>query len=90
MAPPNRTPPNLAKTDWYSLSTSQRIRHLEIECYVVISDLLSSHQIEIVKEELDRLPTTLTDCSENQRDHPTVQWTDSPNAIDVIALPAMV
>jgi len=85
----DRIPDNLVTTDWASLNTAQRIKHLEIEGYVLILDLLSKDQVAIIKEELDRLPTTATDYSENQRGYSHVQWTDSPNAIDVIGLPAM-
>ena len=90
MAAENRIPDNLVTTDWASLNTAQRIKHLEIEGYVLIPDLLPRDQIKIIKKELDRLPTTPTDYSENQRGYSHVHWTDSPNAIDVIVLPAMV
>jgi len=79
-----------ATCDWSALTAAQRIKHLEIEGYVVVPDLLSSEQVERIKIELDRLPTNPTDYSENQRSHVDVQWTDSPNTIDVIALPAMI
>jgi ectoine hydroxylase-related dioxygenase (phytanoyl-CoA dioxygenase family) len=79
-----------ANVDWSRLSAAQRIKHLEIEGYVVIPDLLSADQIGKVKAELARLPTRGTDYSENQRSCQDVQWTDSPNAIDLVALPAMI
>jgi ectoine hydroxylase-related dioxygenase (phytanoyl-CoA dioxygenase family) len=79
-----------ATVDWAALSTAQRIKHLEIEGYVLIPDVLSPEQVRAVKEELDRLPTKATDYSENQRSHVDVQWSDSPHAIDVIAQPAMI
>jgi ectoine hydroxylase-related dioxygenase (phytanoyl-CoA dioxygenase family) len=77
-------------TNWAQLSTAQRIRHLELEGYVVLPGLLTAEQIHKVKAELARLPTKPTDYSENQRSHSDVQWTDSPNAIDLIALPEMI
>jgi ectoine hydroxylase-related dioxygenase (phytanoyl-CoA dioxygenase family) len=80
----------LATTDWSRLTTAQRIGHLELEGYVVIPGLLTQDQIARIKAELARLPTRATDYSENQRGYSDVQWTDSPNAIGVIALPAMV
>src|SRR6188508_1631517 len=79
-----------ATTDWAALSTAQRIKHLEIEGYVLIPDVLSPEQVRSVKAELDRLPTKATDYSENQRGHSDVQWSDSPHAIDVIAQPSMI
>lgn len=82
--------PRLNQTDWAGLTTPQRIKHLEIEGYVLIPALLSAEQITAVKGELDRLPTQGTDYSENQRSSADVQWTDSPHCIDLIALPAMM
>lgn len=79
-----------AETDWQSLNTQQRVRSIEVEGYVVIPDLLTNDQMELMRTELARLPTTATDYSEHQRGYSDVQWTDSPNAIDVIALPAMI
>ena len=78
------------ETDWASLSLGQRIRSLEVDGYVVIPDLLSADQLASIRAELKRLPTTGTDYSEHQRGYSHVQWSDSPTAIDVIALPAMV
>lgn len=76
--------------DWRALSVSQRIRWLELEGYVVIPDLLSATEVAAIGEELGRLPTTSVDYSEHQRGYSQVQWSDSPHAIRVIALPAMV
>lgn len=78
------------ETDWAALSTGQQIRSLEVDGYVVLPDLLSAEQIVGIRAELTRLPTQGTDYSEHQRGFSGVQWTDSPNAISVIALPAMI
>jgi len=80
----------IATHDWSVLTTAQQIKHLEIEGYLVVPNLLSSEQVEKIKLELDKLPTTPTDYSENQRSYTDVQWTDSPNTIDLIALPATI
>ena len=77
-------------TDWASLSTRERIRSLELEGYVVIPSLLPQDLLEKIRGELSRLPTTATDYSEHQRGHRDIQWTDSPHAIGVIGLPAMI
>lgn len=87
---PSGVRPKTALVDWSNLTMSQRIRHLEIEGYVVVPDLLSAAQVQNIKAELDRLPTKATDYSENQRGHVDVQWSNSPHAIDLIALPAMI
>ncbi len=79
-----------ADTDWSSLTASQRVRSIELDGYVVIPDLLSADQLEVIRTELVRLPTTGTDYSEHQRGAGDVQWTDSPVATEVIALPAMI
>jgi ectoine hydroxylase-related dioxygenase (phytanoyl-CoA dioxygenase family) len=77
-------------TDWASLSRAEQIRSIELEGYVVIPDLLSAEQVEAIRAELAKLRTRAVDYSEHQRGHSDVQWTDSPNAIQVIALPAMI
>lgn len=79
-----------ADTDWASLTTGQRIRSIEFDGYVVIPDLLSAAQLEAIRGELSRLPTTAVDYSEHQRGCANVHWTDSPTAVQVIALPAMI
>ncbi len=79
-----------ADTDWASLATGQRIRSIELDGYVVIPDLLSDSQLDAIRKELSRLPTTAVDYSEHQRGCANVHWTDSPTAIQVIALPAMI
>lgn len=78
------------QTDWTRLSTAQRIKHLEIEGYVVFPEIISPSQLDRLRAEVDRLPTKGTDYSENQRGFSDVQWTDSPACIDLIALPPMV
>ena len=77
-----------ADTDWAALTTEQRIRSIEVDGYVVIPDLLSAFQLDAIRGELSRLPTTAVDYSEHQRGCSNVQWTDSPTTIQVIALPA--
>ncbi|QDT87185.1 phytanoyl-CoA dioxygenase family protein [Gimesia chilikensis] len=78
------------ETNWAALRTGQQIRSLEVDGYVVMPDLLSADQIQRIREELMQLPTQGTDYSAHQRGFSGVQWTDSPNAISVIALPAMI
>jgi hypothetical protein len=82
--------PNRVDTDWSTLSTAQRIRHLEIEGYVVMPDMIPPDKIPLIRQELDRLETKGVDYSENQRGRSDVHWTDSPNCIDLIAQPRML
>ena len=77
-------------TDWSRLSTAQKIKHLEIEGFAVLPDMIPSEMLRNIRQEVDRLPTQGTDYSEHQRGCSDVQWTDSPTCIDLIALPAMV
>ena len=81
---------NLCTTDWSQLTPRDRVRHLELEGFVVIPDLLSGDRLAAIKAEVARLPTVATDYSENQRGYSDVQWTDSPACIDTIALPATI
>lgn len=80
---------NLCTTDWSQLTPRDRVRHLELEGFVVIPDLLSPDRLAAIKAEVARLTTVGTDYSENQRGCQDVQWTDSPACIETIALPAM-
>lgn len=77
-------------TDWSRMTTPQRIRHLEIEGYVVLPDVIPSAELEKIRQEVNRLPTKGTDYSENQRGFSDVHWSDSPACINLIALPKMI
>lgn len=76
--------------DWASLSRADQTRSIELEGYLVIPNLLSQTQLETIRDELRKLPTPATDYSPHQRGHSNVQWSDSPNAIDVIAQSSMI
>lgn len=86
------TPPSykLDTTNWSGLTTAQQIKHLEIEGYVMIPDLIPGDIVPKIRAELDRLPTVGTDYSENQRGCRDVHFTDSPHCIDLVAHPAMI
>lgn len=90
MSSPPLPAPRVDTTDWAALNDAQRIKHLEIEGYVVLPDLLGPSQIAAIKQELALLPTKAVSYSENQRTCRDVQWTDSPACIDLIALPAVI
>ena len=63
-----------ADTKWVSLSVEQRIRSIELDGYVVIPDLLKAGQLDAIRSELSRLPTTAVDYSEHQRGCSNVPW----------------
>jgi ectoine hydroxylase-related dioxygenase (phytanoyl-CoA dioxygenase family) len=88
MTAPHR--PIIDDTDWSSMSFAQHVRHLEVEGYVVMPDLLDAAQVTAIKAELARLPTIGMDYSENQRTCKDVHWTDSPNCIALIAHPPLI
>src|SRR5262249_52587898 len=81
---------NLCMTDWAQLTPRDQVRHLELEGFVVIPDLLSEERLRAIRAEVARLATVGTDYSEHQRGCQDVQWTDSPACIETIALPAMM
>src|SRR5256885_1446584 len=81
---------NRCTTNWSHLTPRDQVRHLELEGFVVIPEVLSPDRVASIQAELDRLPTEATDYSENQRGFKDVQWTDSPSSIDTIAVPAMI
>ena len=72
------------------MSDAQLIKHLEIEGFIVLPDLLSPEHVRTIKQELAALPTIGVDYSENQRGHRDVQWSNSPACIDLIAYPRTV
>lgn len=77
-------------TDWSRLSFAEQLRSLEVEGYVVLPDLLSPERLTAIRAEVDRLPTRGTDYSEAQRSCSDVHLTESPAAIETIALPATI
>ena len=78
------------EADWSSFSCADRIRHLELEGYLVIPDLVPADWLDEIRSELSRLPTEPVDYSPHQRGAPNVERTDSPHSIKLIALAAMV
>ena len=78
------------ETDWASLTREEQIRSIELEGYVVIPNLLSANKVEKIRREMEKLPTRAVDYSQHQRGYSDVQWSDSPNAIDIIAHPPMI
>ena len=78
------------ETDWDSLTREEQIRSIELEGYVVIPNLLSANKVEKIRREMEKLPTRAVDYSQHQRGESDVQWSASPNAIDIIAHPPMI
>jgi hypothetical protein len=64
----------LVETDWSAITLGERIRHLEVEGYVVLPDLLSREHIGRLKAATRKLETTAVDYSVHQLGCPNVQF----------------
>jgi ectoine hydroxylase-related dioxygenase (phytanoyl-CoA dioxygenase family) len=60
--------------DWSALSTSQRIRQLEVEGYLVMPNLLDPDHLTRLKAITTTFKTTAVDYSMNQRGRPNIQF----------------
>ena len=75
--------------DWSQLSLGERIRHIEVEGYVLLPDLLTREHIERLKHETAQLPTKSVDYSVHQRYTNDVQFAGGA-ITDLIAHPPMI
>ena len=57
---------NIDKTDYSSFTMAQRIRHFEVEGYVVLPDMLDAELIAKLKAELADMPMSPKPYSEYQ------------------------
>ena len=80
---------NIDETDFASFTLGQRIRHLEVEGYVVLPDMLDAQQIERLHAELAEVPMQHKDYSEAQTYHLQPQW-QSRAVAELIAHPPMI
>ena len=79
----------IVDTDWSALTLGQRIRHLEVEGYVVLPDLLDSEHVERLKAETATMETVPRDYSIHQRGRSSVQFWGGP-ITDLIAHPPTI
>ncbi len=75
--------------DWSALTLGEQIRHLELEGYLVIPNLLSPAQVEQFKTLTAALETKPTDYSDNQRGRGNIHW-DDPAFADLVAHPPTI
>ncbi len=68
------TKDRIIETDWSALTLGQRIRHLEVEGYVVLPDLLSADHVAQLRTELKRIDTQATDYTDKKQYHNDIQW----------------
>lgn len=78
------------KKDWGNMSFAEKVKHLEVEGYLMMPDLLTPEQIGQIKEELSRLTLRKAPYSDSHQLGDNIQWTDSPHTIDVIANPPII
>jgi hypothetical protein len=77
------------QTDFASFTLGQRIRHLEVEGYVVLPDMIDAAQIERLKAELADVSMQHKDYSEAQTYAMEPQWL-SPAVAELIGHPPVV
>ena len=64
----------IVSTDWEKLSSGEQIRHLEVEGYVVLPNLLSPDHVAQLRDELSRISTSGTDYTDKKQVHNDIQW----------------
>jgi hypothetical protein len=60
--------------DWSALTLGERIRHVEVEGYLLLPDLLDADHVRRLKAETARLETTAVDYSVRQRGRANLQF----------------
>lgn len=84
-----RGPVRIVETDFASMTDEERLRHFEVEGYVVLHDLLDPATINAVRQELDDLPMRLAPYSDQQAFAATPPQWHSPTFAELIAHPVM-
>ena len=59
--------PRVDDRDWSNLTLGEQIRQIEVEGYLIIPNVLTEEQIQLLKEQVGTLETIGADYSENQR-----------------------
>ena len=77
------------ETDFGSFTTAQRIRHLEVEGFVHLPDMLDADQIARLKAELSDVPMECKDYSDCQTYCLEAQWLSQATA-ELIGHPPMI
>ncbi len=83
-------PMRLDETDWAALTLGERIKHIELEGYLVIPDLLSAEQVARFKKLTATLPTRAVDYSDKQRTRRDIVHWDHPEFAELIAHPPTI
>ena len=64
----------IVDTDWSKLTLGQRTKHLEVEGYVVLPDLLTRDHVARLRDELANISTQDADYTEKKQYHNDIQW----------------
>jgi ectoine hydroxylase-related dioxygenase (phytanoyl-CoA dioxygenase family) len=70
----NTHSPRIDQRDWSALTLGEQIRHIEVEGYLVLPDLLSAEKVAALKAETAGLQTRALDYSVHQRVCPGIQF----------------
>jgi hypothetical protein len=66
---------HIVDTDWSALSFGERVRHLEVEGYIVIPDLLDAGLVEELRRQLKEVSVQATDYTDKKLYHNDIQLT---------------
>ena len=77
------------ESDFSGFTLGQRIRHLEVEGFAVLPDVLDAELMEQIKAEMADAPMQTKDYSDAQTFFPEPQWR-SPTVAKLIAHPAAI
>ena len=79
----------IVETDWASLTPGDRIRHLEVEGYVVLPGMLAPDHVARLIEQLRRVETEGAGYTEKKQVHNDIQWAGG-DITELIAHPPMM
>lgn len=80
---------NIDETDYGAMTPGEKMRHLEVEGYVVLPDVLDTRQMDRIKDEMAEAPMEAKDYSDCQTFRKEPQWYSRAVA-EVIANPPVV
>ncbi len=65
---------SVVATDWSAMTGGERIRHLEVEGYVLLPGLLNAALVAQLQSELGHIPTHGAEYTELKQVHNDIQW----------------
>jgi hypothetical protein len=78
-----------ALPEWSTMTLGEQLKHLELEGYLVVPDLLSPEQVARFKKLTATLETKGADYSDKQRGRGSVHW-DDPAFAELVAHPPTI